>query len=203
MNSLRIMGAALATTAMLATAVPADARDWGRGRWHHRGDRIDGGDVLLGAVIAGGLIAAISAASRADRERRNIPRDTIDPPLPPPADWDRSSRDPRADDDFADLAGDATGNEDTAPPATYTEDAAVDSCAVAAEDEGRRLAPLARVQDITDVDARRDGSWYVQGTIELRDGYRDADRQEQRFRCTIVTGEYPRVVIEGFDVAAR
>jgi len=69
--------------AMLATsATPALARPgygWGNpwgggyggGRWHRRHHDDDFGNVLLGAVIAGGLFAAVSAASKANKDRDN------------------------------------------------------------------------------------------------------------------------------------
>lgn len=52
--------AAAAGAALLASsfAVPADAR----GRWHHRHhDDIDGGDVVAGALVVGGIAALASA----------------------------------------------------------------------------------------------------------------------------------------------
>lgn len=61
-------------TAMLPLAAQAEARPgWGGGR-HWRGDRgIDGGDVLAGLLIIGGIAAIASAASNANN--RDAPRD--------------------------------------------------------------------------------------------------------------------------------
>ena len=61
---------ALAASASMV-ATPAMARGWGGG-WggharHH--DRIDGGDVLAGTLIVGGLAAIASAASKAARQQ--------------------------------------------------------------------------------------------------------------------------------------
>ena len=61
---------ALAATASLA-ATPAMARGWGGG-WggqyrHH--DRVDGGDILAGILIIGGIAAIASAANKASKQR--------------------------------------------------------------------------------------------------------------------------------------
>jgi hypothetical protein len=65
--SLRI-GAALALAASASMiATPALARD----RWHHgrhHGDGIDGGDLLAGVLILGGIAAIASAASKDDSD---------------------------------------------------------------------------------------------------------------------------------------
>jgi len=60
-----------ATLAMVAT--PAMARGYGGyGGWgHHRHhDRIDGGDVLAGILIIGGIAAIASAASNSAKQKR-------------------------------------------------------------------------------------------------------------------------------------
>lgn len=49
-------------------------RRWGHRRWHHR-NRIDGGDVLAGILVIGGIAAIASAASKNNRERRYRDRD--------------------------------------------------------------------------------------------------------------------------------
>ena len=73
------------TTALAAAfslaATPAMARgDYHWRHWHR--DRIEGGDVLAGALILGGIAAIASAASKADREDR-------EPAAPPPVPQDR------------------------------------------------------------------------------------------------------------------
>ena len=39
-------------------------------RWHHRRNRIDAGDVIVGALVIGGIAAIASSASKNERERR-------------------------------------------------------------------------------------------------------------------------------------
>lgn len=63
-------------TAMLPLATQAEARPgWGGGR-HWRGDRgVDGGDVLAGLLIIGGIAAIASAASNANNRDAQRDRD--------------------------------------------------------------------------------------------------------------------------------
>jgi opacity protein-like surface antigen len=75
----KMTGSALIAAMLAASATPALARPghgWGNpyggggyGRRWHRGHDDDFGNVLLGAVIAGGLFAIASAASKAKNER--------------------------------------------------------------------------------------------------------------------------------------
>lgn len=72
-NTFKRGAAALALAASLSmAATPALARGWGGG-WgghsrHH--DRIDGGDVLAGILIIGGIAAIASAANKAAKQRQ-------------------------------------------------------------------------------------------------------------------------------------
>jgi hypothetical protein len=103
---------ALAAAFSLA-ATPAMARDhhhWHR--WHR--DRIDGGDVLAGALILGGIAAIASAASKQDRQDREAAP-------PPPVPNDRQG-----------YANDGA-ERDTGL------DRAADLCADAAEGKGNRV----------------------------------------------------------------
>lgn len=62
--------AAVALVASLSmAATPAMARGWGGGYRHH--DRIDGGDVLAGILIIGGIAAIASAANKASKQQRD------------------------------------------------------------------------------------------------------------------------------------
>lgn len=82
--------AALALAASFSmAATPAMARGWGGG-WggHYRNhDRVDGGDILAGILIIGGIAAIASAASKANKQRSSqddyrepLPRDRQDAP---------------------------------------------------------------------------------------------------------------------------
>lgn len=89
----------------------------------------------------------------------------------------------------------AAGNLD--PAAVRSEDQAVDACAVAAENEGREQAGNARVVDITEVN-RDSRGWVVEGTLALRNGWRDRAREE-RFRCAVTFEGLRDVRIAGLD----
>lgn len=71
------LGAAAMASAMLPLASEAQARPgWNGGGWGGRGwhrDRgVDGGDVLAGILILGGIAAIASAASNAQRDREVV-----------------------------------------------------------------------------------------------------------------------------------
>lgn len=78
---------ALATSA--ATPALAHGGDWGwgggwdGGRYRHH-DGIDGGDVLAGILIIGGIAAIASAASKAKRSEREGDYRGRGEPVPPP-----------------------------------------------------------------------------------------------------------------------
>jgi hypothetical protein len=86
-----------------------DHRHWHR--WHR--DRVDGGDVLAGALILGGIAAIASAASKKDRQDREAP--------PPPVQDDRQG--------YTDRAGDSDVGLDRA----------ADTCAQAVDSERNRV----------------------------------------------------------------
>jgi hypothetical protein len=67
---------ALAVSFSMA-ATPALARGGWGGHYHKR-DRVDGGDILAGILIIGGIAAIASAASKAKKEREQMPRDYPD-----------------------------------------------------------------------------------------------------------------------------
>jgi hypothetical protein len=107
-----------AATALVAAfslaATPAMARGYHH-HWHrwHR-DRVDGGDVLAGALILGGIAAIASAASQKDRQDR-------EPAPPPPVPNDRQG--------YTDRAGDSDVGLDRA----------ADMCAQAVDSERSRV----------------------------------------------------------------
>ncbi|WP_054108064.1 hypothetical protein [Novosphingobium sp. AAP83] len=154
-------------TAMLPLATEAQARPgWGGGR-HWRGDRgIDGGDVLAGLLILGGIAAIASAASKSQNRNANRDQDYRDP----------DSREPNAPyrDDAVQSGPDARndwrpngGPGGFAPQVTRNMNDAVERCV----DEASRSGEVDEV-----FDAARNG-----------DGYRIAGafRSGDRFSCDI------------------
>jgi hypothetical protein len=185
MHKFGLFGSAAAAVAMLGMAASAEAQHRGRPRHH---DRIDGGGFLLGALLAGGVIAIASAASRADREREAVAEDYDVPPPPPPQ-------------DYAEPADGADAGAAPAYPNVADEDDAVDACAAAAEDQGRGSARITHVANIQAVEPAGNG-WTVRGTIELSDSYR-AEPRKHSFRCAIAEGGAPNVAIEGLQISMR
>lgn len=190
MRMIQGLGATAAALAMVGMAVPADASGQRRGnghgpnqgRGHRGGDRIDGGDLLLGALLAGGVIAIASAAGKKSRNDARYAEDAG----PPPSD--------------ADAGADHLDDAMPAPPPgngpALAESDAADACAEAAESRASEYARVARVSDIGSVDPAGNGGWYVQGTIELRDGYRDTAPRHERFRCSVGGSGVPSVRID-------
>lgn len=199
MRVVKLLGSAMAGAALVGVVLPANAQSW-RGGWHrgpyrhYHGDRIDGGDVLLGAVLAGGLIALVSSANKPKPVA--VPRD-VPPPepaydAPPPAESDGDAPPPAYGDENAEAeAPPPPGGGDYADSA-FDEDSAADRCAAAAEEKGQAFARIARVSDVSDV--RREGpSWLVSGRLEFADSYRERQRASRGFRCTLSDGVEPRV----------
>ncbi|MCW3836289.1 hypothetical protein ACFQ1E_11320 [Sphingomonas canadensis] len=189
----KLFGVAIAAVTMVAVASPAEAQRWGGRHRHH--DRVDGGDLLLGALLAGGLIAVISSADKAERNRRDAENYDYPPPprpAPPPPAWLPNSNAP------------ADGYD--APPADYgtpsggyaiaNADDAADACAGAALSEGQRLARVASIGAIDAVDPVS-GGWSVRGSILLREDYRKRGT-ERPFTCSISGSAAPSVRIEGY-----
>lgn len=170
------MTAAGVATALLPLA--AEARPgWGGGGWGGRGwhrDRgIDGGDVLAGILIIGGIAAIASAASNANRNQRTIPRDNLPQDdgyryQPPRQDEWRS--DGRVQDwqgsgpGYSGQVGDGQGYpQDSRGTATRGLDGAVDNC----------VTEASRRDEIDEIyDATRNGSGYrVSGTLRSGDNF--------------------------------
>ncbi len=176
---------ALAAAGMASALLPlaAEARPgwngggWNRGGWGGRGwhrDRgIDGGDVLAGILIIGGIAAIASAASNANRNReRTIPRDNR-----PQDDGYRYRGDdlPRQDDwrsegrvqDWQGSGGQGNGGpgsgQDSRGGATRGIDGAVDRCVAEAERKGE-------VDEV--FNAARNGDGYrVSGALRNGDSF--------------------------------
>jgi len=186
----------LASAAALSlTATPAMAR-----HWHSRDRGIDGGDLLAGVLIIGGIAAIAAAASKSSRESRapDYPyRQDAEPQGGVPSDEDyrnwRDYRDrssgydqpgpgeygaDRSDDDYSGR-GDYRGAEDWR--STGSTDRAVDVCVDELERGDRS------VEDVDGVN--RDGEgWRVDG--RLRDG--------RSFTCTADgEGRVRRLAVDG------
>lgn len=166
--ALAAAGLASALLPLAAEARPGwNGGGWNRGGWGGRGwhrDRgIDGGDVLAGILIIGGIAAIASAASNANRNReRTIPRDN----RPQDDDYRYRSDDlPRQDDwrsegRVQDWQGSGQGSRSGV---TSGIDGAVDSCVAEAQRNGE-------VDEV--FNAARNGSGYrVSGALRNGDGF--------------------------------
>lgn len=158
--SRTIAGSIAAGAMMLASAGPAVAQDRDRDR-----GGIDGGDILAGALVLGGIAAIAAVASNRDDDRYD-----------------------RRHDDYGryDRRDHARYNR-----AGY-ERQAVDLCVRAAEDYAARhnYGTRAQVTNIRDVDRERSG-FEVKGNIAVQDrgrGYRRGGWDEGRFKCEIRRG---------------
>ena len=133
--------AAIAAALSLA-ATPASARDWHR---HHR-DGVDGGDILAGALIIGGIAAIASAASKSKRDRE-IREDRYPNPEPYPQERYDYRAPPPAHDYQAGGINDA-----------------VNSCAGEVERGDARVASV-------DNASRSEDGWRVAGQLEAGGGF--------------------------------
>ena len=176
MQMIRMMGASLAALATAGMAMPAAAHDGRRGKQgrHHRGDKVDAGDIALGAVLLGGLLALSGS-----KKKRAAPIAHDAPPEP---------------------AAGVVGVPRVAIEEMTADDAA-DTCAIAAEGQGAKVARIAQVGEVTAVN-RSGVQWLVSGTIQLRDGYRQARGRSETFRCSIGERGVPEVRIAGGEVVA-
>lgn len=140
MKFLSKAGLFVATAATaIATATPAEAR---RGWDRHRGDGIDAGDVIAGALIIGGIAAIASAASNDGYDR-----------------YDRRYRDRNYDGGY-----DGYGYYNNG----YGSRSAVDQCVRAAQREANRYGGWARVTDVTRINRIR-GGYEVRGRVVVQD----------------------------------
>ncbi|MCY1672194.1 hypothetical protein OVA07_14400 [Novosphingobium sp. SL115] len=147
------------TTAILPLAAEAQARPgWGGGNWNgsrgwHRDRGIDGGDVLAGILIIGGIAAIASAASKSQRDRDVREDDGY---------RYRSEDQPRYEDRQGGWQNQPQ-NQQSQRSATQGMDDAVDACVTEASRKG----------DVDEVyDAARVGSGYrVSGTLRNGDNF--------------------------------
>lgn len=96
--------------------------------------------------------------------------------------------------------GYAESNGRYAQPVVSNEDAAVDACAMAAEQRGYDEGFRAVVRDIQGVDRRADG-WDVDGVIDARRSWRERP-DSWNFRCSVRNGQVVNVDL-GHDFARR
>lgn len=180
----------LALTAMLASAASPAMADggWyggGHGGWGHHHHRYRGHDdgfgVFLGAAAVIGAVAVL-AASANKAKAESAPNDAL-----PPEDEPYDER--------AGPGGPETTSPDRDKVATSSEDAAVDACASAAEDEASQGDDNAEVNDITGTQPI-DGGWTVRGTINER-----GESRTRSFSCTWRDGRVADLVLDRDDVA--
>lgn len=187
------LGAGTAAAAVMSLASPALAGD--RYYDRYRRDRVDVGDVVVGALVLGGIAAAADAVS----DRRYGGR-----------------YDSRYDRGYDSRYGRPTYNYNSYR-GVGSERAAVDACAYAAEREARQYRyGQGRVYDITDVD-RDDGYYRVRGLIRVDSGRdyrsdRDWDDRNERydergervaFTCTARGGRVYDVRLNARDYVYR
>ncbi|QJB69195.1 hypothetical protein [Parasphingorhabdus halotolerans] len=144
----------------------------GYGHRRHR-DRIDGGDVLAGILIIGGIAAIASAASKNKTDRRYEDRDTRD-------------RDYRSDNQRYD---DRRSDSRSADRGAGSVDQAINVCSNAAE---QRAGSDARVSEIRSV--TKDGNgWRVEGDL--------SNSEERTFLCGSTEGRVDFVQLGSGDLA--
>ncbi|GGN50119.1 hypothetical protein GCM10011349_21440 [Novosphingobium indicum] len=168
--------AALAAFSMTATPVFARGYDrWGRHHHHHRNNGIDGGDVLAGLLIVGGIAAIASAASKSNRDKA---RDEQYRYPGGPA-YDES--DARYDEAPPPPAYGESSYPGGPQAASGSFDAAVDACADELERGERRIGSVDNV--------RRYGERYsVEGQLEDGRGYACSVDDSGQIRSVAVDG---------------
>jgi hypothetical protein len=204
MRGFKAVSAAVAIAVTVTSAAPAFADGPGRWRHYRHHDRgLDAGALIGGLALVGAAAVVIGSVNAQNREQRYDDDRYAPPPPPREQSWQddgyQEESYPAGSDGYQ---GDDRSNGGWDPAAVQTEDQAVDACSLAAENQGRQYADNARVMDIVDVDRDARG-WVVSGTVELRDGYRDASTAEQRFRCAVTFQGLRDVRIDGYDYAAR
>lgn len=136
------------------TATPALARGWGDHHWRSRDRGIDGGDILAGVLILGGIAAVASAASKSRKESREPDYRT------PDRDYRGDGADYRGDYPGGPAGGDDPQDYGDRGPASVSDARnAVDSCVDAVE-RGQT-----RVRSVDAVNRDRDG-WRVEGRAD-------------------------------------
>ncbi len=172
-----LVAASLAAVAL--TATPASARHW---RHHDRG--IDGGDVLAGVLVLGGIAAVAAAASRSNRERQardyRYP-DARYPETRAPSDGDY--RDWRAQNDRD--TGYAGQGESAAYGGTDWRGESLDGAVTACTGEIERGDR--RIDSVEGVNRESDG-WRVDGRLQDGRAFSCIAGPEGRIRSVTVDG---------------
>lgn len=141
-----------------------------RGHHRHR-DRIDGGDILAGILVIGGIAAIASAASKNNRDRRYEDRDY-------------RSDNRRYDDRRADSRNDYRNDR-----GTEAMESAISACADAAERQAGRDARVSEIESVV-----RDGSgWRVEGEL--------TNSAQRSFLCGATDGRVDFVQLGNGSVA--
>jgi hypothetical protein len=161
------------------TASPALARGWGGYGGHHRHHNrgIDGGDVLAGVLILGGIAAIASAASKSSQQKRD--RDYRYPDARYPENRDDGA-DYRSDEDEG--AGSYGRGPSDGQRGSDAVNAAIDSCASEIEHGERRIEAIDAV--------RRSGEgWSVEGQVSGGRGFACDVGSNGRIRSATVDGK--------------
>tara|TARA_R110000824_G_scaffold127250_1_gene287266 strand:+ start:4190 stop:4819 length:630 start_codon:yes stop_codon:yes gene_type:complete len=182
------MAAPMHSSVAVATPIDAGALGWSadsdtaqgwhdyrgyrgyRGQRRHR-DRIDGGDILAGILVIGGIAAIASAASKNSRDRRYEDRDY-------------RSENQRYDDRRSDSRDDSRydrGNGDM--------ESAINACSNAAEQQAGRDARVSAIESV----ARDGDGWRVEGELSNSD--------QRTFLCGATEGRVDFVQIGNGDLA--
>lgn len=159
--------AAAAALSMVATPVMAhDRHGWHR-HYHH--DGIDGGDLLAGLLVVGGIAAIASAASKSSRDEAR------DEPSHYPGGPDYARPEEQGYTEVPPVQGRAPDSYPGGPSATDSFDAAVDACSAEIEQGERRIGSVddvRRMEDRYSVEGRlQDGRGFacsVDGAGQIR-----------------------------------
>ncbi|AOR76891.1 hypothetical protein [Novosphingobium resinovorum] len=176
--------AALAVLCVTATPVLAHGRDEWRGHRHYRGGGIDGGDLLAGLLVVGGVAAIASAVSKNSADKRGGEHAPYRYPGGPEAGDDADYGAPPADNgDTAPYPGGPVSGRDYSdePAGAGSLGGAVDACSAELERGDKRVESVDSV--------RRMGERYsVEG--RLQDG--------RPFACSVDgSGHIRSVAVDG------
>ncbi len=178
MSITRKFGLGAAALSLLLTSSAPALADWNGGygggygnSWggghRERHHDSDAGEIIGGLVLGAILIGVLSSASKKSKQAQ---RDRDDP--------------------YPTRDGQSRGS-------ITTEDAAIDACAMAAEDRAGRSAS---VRDINAVNKNSDG-WDVEGVVESRSNWRDRAGDRHKFTCSVRYGSVETLYVEDRTVA--